>query len=41
VTAAEVAASLTALWFAKHDRQDDQAREQFCALVQQALAGQL
>lgn len=41
VTAAEVAASRTALWFAKQDRQDDQAREQFGALVEQALAGQL
>src|SRR3989338_2557756 len=41
VTAAEVAASRTALWFGKQDRQDDQAREQFGALVEQALAGQL
>ena len=41
VTAVEVAASRTALWFAKQDRQDDQAREQFGALVEQALAGQL
>ena len=41
VTAAEVAASRTALWFAKQDQQDDQAREQFAGLVEQALAGQL
>ncbi len=41
VTAAEVAASRTALWFGKQDRQDDQAREQFGALVEQALEGQL
>jgi uncharacterized protein (DUF924 family) len=41
VTATEVAASRTALWFAKQDRQDDQAREQFGALLEQALAGQL
>lgn len=40
-TAAEVAASRTALWFGKQDRQDDQAREQFGALVEQALADQL
>ena len=41
VTAAEVAASRTALWFGKQDSQDEQAREQFAALVEQALAGQL
>ncbi|WP_339525374.1 DUF924 family protein [Pseudomonas sp. EA_35y_Pfl2_R111] len=41
VSAAEVAASRTALWFGKQDRQDVQAREQFGALVEQALAGQL
>ena len=41
VTAAEVAASRTALWFGKQDSQDEQAREQFGALVEQALAGQL
>ncbi|MDX1299161.1 MAG: DUF924 family protein [Pseudomonas sp.] len=41
VTAAEVAASRTALWFAKQDQQDDQAREQFAGRVEQALAGQL
>jgi uncharacterized protein (DUF924 family) len=41
VTAAEVASSRTALWFAKQDHQDEQAREQFAALVEQALAGQL
>jgi uncharacterized protein (DUF924 family) len=41
VTAAEVAASRTKLWFAKQDRQDDQAREQFGARVEQVLAGQL
>lgn len=40
-TAAEVAASCTALWFAKQDRQDELAREQFGGLVEQALAGQL
>ncbi|WP_425913929.1 DUF924 family protein [Pseudomonas sp. GWSMS-1] len=40
-TAAEVAASRTALWFAKQDRQDELAREQFGGLVEQALAGQL
>ncbi|MFZ3152626.1 DUF924 family protein [Pseudomonas sp.] len=40
-TAAEVAASRTALWFGKQDRQDEQAREQFGAWVEQALAGQL
>ena len=41
MTAAEVAASRTALWFGKQDRQDDQAREQFGVRVEQALAGQL
>lgn len=41
VTAAEVAASRTALWFAKQERQDELAREQFGGLVEQALAGQL
>ncbi|PTS82039.1 DUF924 domain-containing protein [Pseudomonas sp. HMWF032] len=41
VTAAEVAASRTALWFGKQDYQDDQAREQFAALVEQALGNQL
>jgi uncharacterized protein (DUF924 family) len=41
VTAAEVASSRTALWFAKQDHQDEQAREQFAAQVEQALAGQL
>lgn len=41
VTVAEVAASRTALWFGKQDRQDDQAREQFGALVEQALASGL
>ncbi|MDO9618357.1 MAG: DUF924 family protein [Pseudomonas sp.] len=40
-TAVEVAASRTALWFGKQDRQDAQAREQFGALVEQALAGGL
>ena len=40
-TAVEVAASRTALWFGKQGRQDEQAREQFGALVEQALAGQL
>lgn len=40
-TAAEVAASRTALWFAKHERQDVEARERFGARVEQALAGQL
>lgn len=41
VTAAEVAARRTALWFGKQNRQDDQAREQFGALVEQALASGL
>lgn len=41
VTAAEVTASRAALWFAKQDRQDDQAREQFGARVEQVLVGQL
>ncbi len=41
VTAAEVAASRTALWFGKQDSQDDQAREQFGGLVEQALGNQL
>lgn len=41
LTAAEVAASRTKLWFAKQERQDDQAREQFGARVEQVLAGQL
>jgi uncharacterized protein (DUF924 family) len=41
VTAAEVAASRTALWFAKQERQDELAREQFGGLVEQALMGQL
>ena len=41
MTAAEVAASRTTLWFGKQDRQDDQAREQFGALVEQALGNQL
>lgn len=41
MTAAEVTASRTALWFGKQDRQDEQAREQFGALVERALAGQL
>lgn len=41
LTAVEVAASRGKLWFGKQDRQDDQAREQFGALVEQALAGQL
>lgn len=40
-TAAEVAASRTALWFGKQDLQDEQVREQFGALVERALAGQL
>jgi uncharacterized protein (DUF924 family) len=41
VTAAEVAASRRQLWFGKQAHQDDQAREQFGGLVEQALAGQL
>lgn len=41
VTAAEVAASRAALWFGKQGSQDEQAREQFAALAEQALAGQL
>ncbi|MCZ4322798.1 DUF924 family protein [Pseudomonas anguilliseptica] len=41
MTAAEVAASRTTLWFGKQNRQDDQAREQFGALVEQALGNQL
>ncbi|MFP6850549.1 MAG: DUF924 family protein [Pseudomonas sp.] len=40
-TAAEVAASRTALWFAKREQQDKQAGELFGAQVEQALAGQL
>jgi uncharacterized protein (DUF924 family) len=40
-TAAEVAASRRQLWFGKQAHQDDQAREQFGGLVEQALAGQL
>lgn len=40
-TAAEVAASRGRLWFGKLDSQDEQARERFGALVEQALAGQL
>jgi uncharacterized protein (DUF924 family) len=39
--AAEVAASRGRLWFGKQDSQDEQAREQFGDLVEQALAGQL
>ncbi|MGE6794061.1 DUF924 family protein [Pseudomonas guineae] len=41
VTAGEVAASRRTLWFGKQDHQDDQARELFGGLVEQALAGQL
>lgn len=41
MTAAEVAANRTALWFAKQERQDELAREQCGGLVEQALAGQL
>ena len=40
-TAAEVAASRSALWFGKQDSQDSQARERFGEQVEQALAGQL
>ena len=40
-TAAEVAASRSALWFGKQDIQDSQARERFGEQVEQALAGQL
>ena len=40
-TAAEVAASRSALWFGKQDSQDRQARERFGEQVEQALAGQL
>lgn len=41
ITAVEVAASRTTLWFGKQDSQDDQARVQFGAMVEQALAGGL
>ena len=40
-SAAEVAASRSALWFGKQDSQDRQARERFGEQVEQALAGQL
>ena len=40
-TAAEVAASSSALWFGKQDSQDSQVRERFGEQVEQALAGQL
>lgn len=40
-TAAEVAASRSALWFGKQDSQDSQARERFGEQVEQGLAGQL
>ena len=41
VSAVEVAASRTGLWFGKQDCQDAEAREQFGALVGQALSNQL
>lgn len=40
-TAAEVAATRSALWFGKQDSQDAEARERFGGLVAQALAGEL
>lgn len=41
VTAVEVAVSRRKLWFAKQAHQDDQARQQFGGLVEQALARQM
>ncbi|ERI54353.1 hypothetical protein N878_11735 [Pseudomonas sp. EGD-AK9] len=40
-TAAEVAAARQGLWFGKRDSQDEEARERFAALVEQALDGEL
>lgn len=40
-TAAEVAAARSTLWFGKRDSQDNEARERFGELVEQALAGEL
>ncbi len=41
MTAAEVAAARSALWFGKQNSQDVDARERFGGLVEQALAGEL
>ena len=38
---AEIAATRSKLWFGKQDSQDDEARERFAGLVEQALAGEL
>ena len=40
-SAGEVAAARQGLWFGKRDSQDEEARERFAALVEQALAGEL
>jgi uncharacterized protein (DUF924 family) len=40
-SAGEVAAVRQGLWFGKRDSQDEEARERFAALVEQALAGEL
>ncbi|MEX6503884.1 DUF924 family protein [Pseudomonas zhanjiangensis] len=41
LTAAEVAAARSRLWFGKQDSQDSEARERFAGQVEQALAGGL
>lgn len=40
-SAGEVAVARQGLWFGKRDSQDEEARERFAALVEQALAGEL